>query len=77
MTETTRGLKSIYQKKQFIKINDEENTELETITCGVPQGSILAPLLLLLYANDLKYATNLLDPIIYADDLFLIHKDIS
>ena len=25
-------------RKQFIQINNEENTELETITCGVPQG---------------------------------------
>ena len=66
-------------RKQFIPINNEENTELETITCGVPQGSILGPLLFLLYVNDLKNASNLLDPIIYADDtnLFLTHKDIS
>ena len=65
-------------RKQFIQINDEENTEVETITCGVPQGSILGSLLFLLYVNDLKHATNLLDPIMYADDtnLFLTHKDI-
>ena len=66
-------------RKQFIQINNEENTELETITCGVPQGLILGPLLFLLYVNDLKNASNLLDPIMYADDtnLFLTHKDIS
>ena len=25
---------------QFIQMNNEENTELETIVCGVPQGLI-------------------------------------
>ena len=25
-------------RKQFIQINNEEHTELETITCGVPEG---------------------------------------
>ena len=56
-----------------------ENTELETITRGVPQGSILGLLLFLLYGNDLKNAINLLDAIMYADDtnLFLTYKDIS
>ena len=68
---------SILLKK--LELYEEENTELETITCGVPQGSILGPLLFLLYVNDLKNATNLLNPIMYADDtnLFLTHKDIS
>ena len=63
-------------RKQFIQINYEENTELETITCSVPQGSVLGPILSLLYVNDLKYASNLLDPIMYADDtnLFLTQR---
>ena len=66
-------------RKQFIQKDDEENTELVTIACGILQDSILGPLLLLLYVNNLKNATNLSDPTIYADDtnLFLTHKDIS
>ena len=48
------------------------------IICGVPQGSILGPLLILLYVNDMVQAVNC-DLLVYADDLGLIfqHKDIN
>ena len=43
-----------------------------------PQGSILGPLLLLLYVNDMVYAVNC-DLLLHADDTDLIfkHKDIN
>ena len=45
---------------------------------GVPQGSILGPLLFLLYVNDMKQAVDC-DSFLYADDSCLVyqHKDVK
>ena len=52
---------------QYIEYNNCQSKFL-TINCGVPQGSILGPLLFIIYMNDLHLATNICHPIIYADD---------
>ena len=52
-------------------------SEPGNLSCGVPQGSILGPLLFLLYINDMPQAIDC-DLLLYADDTCLIfqHKDI-
>ena len=57
-------------RKQYVEISDVKSDLLE-ITCGVPQGSILGPLLFIIYLNDLPSITKDLKTIIYADDTTL------
>jgi hypothetical protein len=60
-------------RQQYVSINDHDSPLLFILT-GVPQGSILGPLLFLLYINDLPLCCNLLS-ILFADDTALTHSD--
>ena len=65
-------------RTQYIQY-DNSKTEMVNISCGVPQGSILGPLLLLIYVNDLKPSSKILNPVMFAGDinLFYSHKCIE
>ena len=62
-------------RSQCIEVNGVAS-EFLPITCGVPQDSILGPLLFLLYINDMNISTNC-ELSLYADDsaLFFAHRD--
>ena len=54
-------------RKQFVKVNDTLSNS-SNISCGVPQGSILGPLLFILYINDLSHVSEFIRFILFADD---------
>ena len=54
-------------RKQYVFYNGVAS-EMEVITCGVPQGSVLGPLLFLLYVNDLPNISDKLKFFLFADD---------
>ena len=54
-------------RKQYSEI-DHIKSNMLPITTGIPQGSILGPLLFIIYINDFAQASKMFNFIIYADD---------
>ena len=54
-------------RKQFVTI-DNSSSKLRQIEYGVPQGSIMGPLLFLIFINDISKCSPLFHYILYADD---------
>jgi hypothetical protein len=61
-------------RHQCVIIDKKSNSNLLKTKCGVPQGSILAPLLFLIYINDLPNASNIFKTIMFADDTNLFYS---
>ena len=65
-------------RSQFVSYNGDVSAT-RRIKCGVPQGSILGPLLFLLYVNDLASVSEFLKSALFADDtnMFASNSDLA
>ena len=66
----------LFDRKQFVSFNGESSGLLVN-KCGVPQGSVIGPLLFLLYINDLPNISKVLNFYLFADDTNIYHESNS
>ena len=63
-------------RKQYVRIANND-LDMLTMTCGVPQGSTLGPLLFLIYLNGMPNCSNKLQFRIFADDTNVFYSNSS
>ena len=65
------------KRKQCVRYDNTYST-YHNVKCGVPQGSILGPLLFILYMNDIFYVSSTAKLVLYADDtnIFFTSRDL-
>ena len=63
-------------RKQYVSINGKKSS-LRQIMHGVPQGSVLGPLLFLIYINDLPNSLLYSTATLFADDTCLLYSNPS
>ena len=66
----------LHNRQQRVKVNGSFSS-WKQLTLGVPQGSVLGPLLFNIYINDLLFSLNNTDVCNYADDTTLFACDID
>ena len=72
-----KWFQSYLRKRQKICKINKKMSDIRTITCGVPQGTNLGPLLFLLYINDLQNCLETTSATMFADDTSLSCNGLS
>ena len=70
---TVKWFESYLSNRKFMVNLENSFSEISSISCGVPQGSILSPLLFLIYFNDKPMEVKC-DLFLYADDTCLVFQ---
>ena len=70
---TVKWFQSYLSNRQFMVNLENSFSEVSSISCGMPQGSILGPLLFLIHVNDTWMAVKC-DLFLYADDKCLVFQ---
>ena len=68
----------LFNRSQYVSI-DGTNSSTRILSHGIPQGSILGPLLFLIYINDFTQSSDELSFKLFADDsnLFYSHSNLN
>ena len=62
-------------RKQYVVIDDHSSDMLD-MTCGVPQGSVIGPILFKIYINDICNVSDVVKCVLFAEDtnIFCLEK---
>ena len=58
-------------RSQYVDL-DHTKSDINEVHCGIPQGSVMGPLLFNIFINDIVNASSVFDLIMYADDTTLM-----
>jgi len=73
-SESLRRFESYLANRQQYVCVDYSNSDLKSITLGIPQGSTLGPILFLISLNDAEFVAKEIYFLIYANDMNLLYR---